>query len=115
MFEDGGGKVKLQNRNRKKYIRIKSRSRFTVFVVFATLLMFTMAGSISGIFFVKGCTDETYKNIRVAAGDTLWSIAESYKEDTTDTRDAVARISDINNISNGEIKSNQIISIPSDL
>jgi len=52
---------------------------------------------------------ETHISYTVAAGESLWTIAERYKELGTDTRDAVYRIKRLNHMSTSDLYAGQVI------
>lgn len=54
----------------------------------------------------------TYKEVTVTEGDTVWSIAEDNYGNDIDLREAVSNICKINDIDPGEIQPGDQISIP---
>ncbi len=101
-------------KKRKKY-RIKSRPRFIISVMI-------MAGLIiAGFNFITGLNETTalertqYTEVEVVSGDTLWNIADEYKGNDTDPRDAVYRISRINDVKASELEPGMILKIPENL
>ena len=104
----------MKSQKKKKY-RIKSRPRFIISVTI-------MAGLIiAGFSFITGLDETTalektkYTEIEVVSGDTLWNIASDYKDNDTDPRDAVYRISRINDVKASELEPGMILKIPADL
>ena len=53
--------------------------------------------------------------VEVAAGDTVWDIAEQFKSDGKDVRKAVYEICQANDLHDGEIHSGMILTIPENL
>lgn len=58
-----------------------------------------------------------YKSVAVSNGDTLWTIAKEEQEENAyyngkDIRDIVYNIKKVNNLSNADLKVNQVLEIP---
>ena len=53
-----------------------------------------------------------YKSIEVTTGDTLWEIAQDYKQENVSIIEYVSIIKDFNNMKNDTIKIGQQIIIP---
>ncbi|MBB6730357.1 LysM peptidoglycan-binding domain-containing protein [Cohnella zeiphila] len=58
---------------------------------------------------------EGEKTVTAVSGDTLWGIASKVKRDGLDTREAVYRIMDRNNMSSSEIDSGERLVIPANV
>ena len=99
----------------KRY-RIKSPFRFIMFVVIILGLAAGTFGYITG-FDVSTALEQPGEQItvEVTAGDTVWDIAEHFKSDDTDTREAVYEICQANDLHDGEIHSGMILTIPENL
>lgn len=111
--------------NAKKIIRVKSKTRFTIFVI---LLLFSAAfiiNTIIGSNAVTAFDDKSgeMKNtvsakasvsITVSQGDNLWNIAKKYKSEDMDVREAVYYIKDANNMEQSLLVSGQKLVIPVD-
>lgn len=96
----------------KKY-RIKSKFRFVTFLVIVIGLSVGLFGYITGFDISTALSKPAdSKTIEIAAGDTLWDIADRYKSRNTDIRKAVYLISQENGISDGCIQEGMIINIP---
>lgn len=104
----------MANIRRKKYI-IKSRVRFTIFII---IVFAILATAITAVIIKANHTEkmtmtkQNYTQIKVAPGDTLWSIADEYMPQDMDRRQSVYIISQVNNTSASELCAGQILSIP---
>ena len=96
----------------KKKYRIKSKIRFTLFMIISMLVMFSAAGTVIGANNAESLTKTTYSEIRVQTGDTLWDLAEEFGPDHKDIREIVHEICRVNAISAGSIYPGQTILIP---
>lgn len=92
--------------------RIKSKFRFTVFMVLLIMVLGIMAGNLLGYNDASGDSKAQYETVIVSEGDTLWTIAERYWDKSSDLRQLIYEISKINNIESGQIFVGQEISIP---
>lgn len=97
--------------NNKKRYRIKSRLRFTAFVVVMMLAVLTGANGVLGIYDAASLTKIEYKTVSIENGDTLWEIAAEYMPNT-EIRRAVHKLCTINNLEAGQIYPGQIIKVP---
>ena len=95
-----------------KNYRIKSRFRFTVFVVLTIVLMTTAANFALGLTTAASSTVQEYMDVEIKSGDTLWNIAETYMPDNMDTREAVYQICSLNDISADELYAGMTIQVP---
>lgn len=95
-----------------KTYRIKSRTRFTLFIAIALILIVTMANTILGFNDASSMTLQEYISIEIEAGDTLWQIASDYMPDDMDPRMAVHKLCQINSIDAEMLQPGQIIKVP---
>ena len=95
-----------------KNYRIKSRFRFTVFVVLTIVLTTTAANFALGLNTAASSTVQEYMDVEIKSGDTLWNIAETYMPDNMDTRKAVYQICSLNDISADELYAGMTIQVP---
>ena len=95
-----------------KNYRIKSRFRFTVFVVLTIVLMTTAVNIALGLNTAASSTVQEYMDVEIKSGDTLWNIAETYMPDNMDTREAVYQICSLNDISADELYAGMTIQVP---
>lgn len=104
----------MKSQKRKKY-RIKSKFRFVTSLVIMSSLAF------AGLNFIIGSDESTalvkteYTKVEVVSGDTLWNIASKYKDNDTDPRDAVYRISRINDVTAEDLIPGMVLMIPDNL
>lgn len=104
------------NRKTNKRYRIKSKFRFIAFIV-------VILGITIGAYgYMTGSNEAIALDIpqepvtmEVTAGDTVWDIANHFKSDKKDTREAVYEICQANDIQDGMIESGMILTIPEDL
>lgn len=95
----------------KKY-RIKSKFRFTLFLVIIILTSIFITSNIFGFNEANSLTRVDYYEIDVEAGDTLWQLAEEYMNNGKDTRENVYELCEINNIAADQLKTGNTILIP---
>ena len=55
---------------------------------------------------------QSYIEVKVQTGDTLWDLAHTYGDQTKDVREVIYDICQANNISAGSIYPGQILRIP---
>ena len=96
---------------KRKNIKIKSRLRFSIFIITLTILTITCASTLIGLNNVNGETEQNYICVQVVAGETLWELADQYKSKNMDTREAVYLIQEENNLKTADIEVGQIIKI----
>lgn len=97
--------------------RLTVLGRITCTLLIALLLMgatFTF-NTIVGFNDASSDTQPVYEEITVAAGDTVWAIAQSYIDNDSDIRQAVHRICQVNEISADQLYAGQKLLIPEDL
>lgn len=92
--------------------RVANRFRFTVFVVVMILLITTLMNFALGLNHAESLTRVDYLDVKVSAGDTLWSIAETYMSDTPDIREAVGQLCEINEITASQLYAGMTIQVP---
>jgi len=94
-----------------KTFRIKSKSRFSLFVVLCIVFLTMLSNSILGLSDASSLTKAEYHEIEVQSGDTLWHLAHTYMP-AQDVRQSVHTLKSINGISAGELQAGQILLIP---
>ena len=92
--------------------RINSRIRFTLFVVLTIILLTISANFALGLDIADSSTMTEYMEVEVSSGDTLWSIADNYMTDYSDTRKAVYELCQINDIDASELYAGMTIMVP---
>lgn len=103
-----------KNQKRKKY-RIKSGFRFVTSLIIMLGLLITGFNFLSDMYESTALTKTEYTTVEICYGDTLWDIANTYKSNNTDTRKAVYKIREINNIDASDLKPGMTISVPENL
>ena len=98
----------------KKHYRIKSKFRFTVFVVLVCLLISCAGNALVGSLESHAASTE-FIEVTVEAGDTLWNLAAAYGPADADIRVIVYNICAINHVSAETLRPGQILSIPTSL
>lgn len=99
----------------KKKYRIKSKFRFITSIIVIMGIFMGTVGMITGINISTALTKPEYKEIQIDSGDTLWKIAQEYKNKDTDTRKAVYELCKTNNIEASDLYPGMIISVPENL
>lgn len=92
--------------------RIKSKSRFTVFIVLLMITFVSMSNMVLGLSDVSSLTQPIYADVQINSGDTLWDIASEYNPSNTDVRELVYEICRLNGISADTIYPGQTIRVP---
>ena len=95
--------------------RINNRTRFTLFIVIAIILITTTKNLMLGLGTADSSTTREYIKVEVSSGDTLWSIADTYMSNSGDIRKAVHELCIINDIDASELYAGMTISVPIDL
>ena len=95
----------------KRY-RLKSESRFTLFMVLMIILLVMSVNSFLGFYSAKSFTEQQYIEVEIMYGDTLWDIAKTYMADYDDTRKSVYMLAQLNDISPNELKEGQVLLVP---
>ena len=95
-----------------KRMRIKSKFRFTVFMVIMILCVFTAVGQITGFNIASSSSMNQYNCVEVKSGDTLWNIASTYKPDNKDVREVVYDICTVNDMQADDLTTGQKILVP---
>lgn len=95
----------------RKY-RITSKFRFTLFIVTTILIITIAAGTLLGFNTVNSSSMTQYTQVRIESGDTIWSIAKEYAPASSDIRNAVSIICDVNDITADQLVPGQNIIIP---
>lgn len=96
-----------------KHYKIVSIPRFITFIIICIVIITFIA-----TVFIKGTKEasqskiETYKNIHIVSGDTLWNISKNCSSSKTDVRETIYNICKINDISAGEINPRDMIIVP---
>ena len=80
----------MKSQKKKKY-RIKSRPRFIISIMIMAGLIIAGFNFITGLDETTALEKTKYTEVQVVSGDTLWNIADEYKDNDTDPRDAVNR------------------------
>lgn len=96
----------------KKRLVVKSRVRFTIFVIIAAVLANMMLFAVMPETTSADISHKT-EEVTVCAGDTLWSIASDYAPNK-DVREMVYRIKKLNGVSGAELIVGQSILVPLD-
>lgn len=94
--------------SKKKYL-LKNKTKFFSFIFIIVIVIFTVIYTAS----VSGYDEPKYQSIIVHSGDTLWSIAEKYGEDSN-IREYIYNVKKINNLDSSMVYENTAILIPID-
>lgn len=98
-----------------KTYRLRSRLGFTLFVAMILIGITFTFNTIVGLNDANSDTQQTYQEITVYAGDTIWDIVDSYIDDNSDIRKAVHKVCQVNQISADQLYEGQTLLIPDDL
>ena len=96
----------------RKHYRITSAPRFITFIIICSLILIYGIMSIVGMYNANGLTAESYHEVHIMPGDTLWDIASEYNTDGRDIREVVYDICEINDISAYTLEAGDTILVP---
>lgn len=96
----------------KKKYRVKSKFRFITFLVIVFGLIVGISSTAFGLSNSIALTSNDTVTEYVDNGETLWSIANKYKSDSTDIRQAVYEICEANDIKADDLRECMTIIIP---
>ena len=82
------------------------------FVLFIMTFIFVVAAGCLSFGETKEDSIIYYKNIYIFRDDTLWQIAETYKQNIFSTSEYIALIKDFNNMKNDKIIAGENLIIP---
>ena len=99
----------------KKRYYIKSKFRFTIFLVMILLTSIFTFSAFLGLNNVQSMTKPIYTEIQIESGDTLWALAKEFGPKNTDPRKVVYEICMLNSITADGIYPGQVITIPGQL
>lgn len=102
----------MEKEKRRKRYRIKSKLRFTIFMVVVFVTMISTYQLIAGNQTADSLTKMTYQEIQIESGDNLWNLAKEFGPDGLDTRFVIREICKVNQISADQLVPGQIILIP---
>ena len=95
----------------KKTLKVKSRVRFTAFVLIMLFAVTGLFNTMLGLNDALGLTKQEYIEVSINSGDTLWTIAEQYMPSDMDIRKAVHIIKNVNEI-DSQLQPGQTILVP---
>ena len=95
----------------KKTLKVKSRVRFTAFVLIMLFAVTGLFNTMLGLNDALGLTKQEYIEVSINSGDTLWTIAKQYMPSDMDIRKAVHIIKNVNEI-DSQLQPGQTILIP---
>lgn len=106
----------MNNSRIRRHIRVKSKARFFIFVLFIMFgltLLINQFNQFLGLNDANAAAVETeYITASVGYGDTLWDIANRYKSDGVDTRHAVYIIKSANDLKSSNLTEGMELQIP---
>ncbi len=94
----------------KKRIVIRSRTRFSIFLVVIAILCISFIASLLND--GNAANNITWEIVDVQKGDTLWGIAKRTLPDNTDIRQYIIEIREANNLEHSNINEGQRLYIP---
>lgn len=92
--------------SKNKYV-LKNKRKFFGFISFISIIAFTLIYTAS----VSAYKEPQFQSIVVQSGDTLWSIAERYSNNSN-IRKYIYNVKTINNMDSGMLYENTAILIP---
>ena len=97
---------------RKRHIRLKNKKRFVIFLSSILILIVISMMNLFTQTLVWGTSKNTYMEVLVKKGDTLWSIAERYNSNNKDIRKFINEIMRENNINSAMLMHGDTLKIP---
>ncbi|MBR4014580.1 MAG: LysM peptidoglycan-binding domain-containing protein [Anaerotignum sp.] len=101
----------MERRTQRKVVRKSRKIRKSLFI-WITLALILCLGTLA----LGGQTGRTkrtyYESVQVTKGDTLWSIAQAYKQENEKTERMVKTIMEFNGMKTPNIKSGVSIIVP---
>ena len=98
-----------------KKLVIKSKVRFTIFIVIIMVLSISAFNAVIGFSSAAGSTEKEYINVEVCGGDTLWDIANTYTNSDCDTREVIYKICTINDINAADLHEGMVLKVPAEI
>lgn len=91
-------------------MKVVNKKKFAKSILITIFIVIMMCIYISSVFANKEAetTEVTYT---VSKGETLWSIAERYKQDNQDPRDYIYKVKKLNDMTSATIYEGQVITI----
>lgn len=99
----------MKGAKKSKY-RIISKGRFIFFLAIPVILFFSFLFGMKVN--AKNEIDLVFKSIYVENGDTLWSISNKYAPKSTDLRDYIDNVMEINQLKTSMLKPGQMLNVP---
>ncbi len=90
--------------------KIISKSRFLLFLIIPTVIIFTILLGIKVN--AKKDSDFVLESVYVESGDTLWHISEKYAPDNMDIRNYIDSIIKLNDLKTVMIRPGQMLNVP---
>lgn len=100
--------VNVKNRNRSR----RKTSRSTILITLVFIISFFFLLSTIGNLNSYGDGELQFEYVFVQAGDTLWTIAESFTPDNVDVRETLSIIKSENNLTGSIIHPGDMIKVP---
>ncbi|MBR5641020.1 MAG: LysM peptidoglycan-binding domain-containing protein [Firmicutes bacterium] len=98
----------------RKY-RIANKARFTAFIAVLVIAATFILIPALGFNTASGASTQQYIQVRVEAGDTLWTLAQEYGPSGMDVRNVIYEICQLNGITAADLQAGQYITIPTEL
>ena len=103
--------IKYKARRRRE----RQAAKRKIIFLLATVFMITIGSVIFGNTFLSAHAEETeisyeyYKSIEIESGDSLWSIAEEYKDATESTQEYIDKLMELNDLKTERIHKGQYL------
>ncbi len=94
----------------------KSNRSYRYLIGFLMAVIFILFGLLLSSASTKAGADEyvltSYESVQLMPGDTLWSLAETYKLSSMDTRAYIKTVKQINNLTSSDLISGEYLVLP---
>ena len=76
------------------------------------IALITIAIAFIGFMDSKASLTKEYKEVVVRQGQSLWMIADKYKNENSDTRSMIYEIKELNDLASSDVYDGQVLRIP---
>ena len=96
----------------KSRYRIVSPIRFFTFILIVTIFLTLLIYGIATNGSTEAATTDTYMQVTVTDGDTVWNVAEEHCGKNADVRSLVDEICAINDVKAGDVQAGDTLFVP---
>ncbi len=94
----------------KRYRVVKPVRFFVCILIMTLMLVFSLSALLGSS--TEAATTKTYRQVVVHENETVWTIADEYCADGSDTRAQVNEICDINDVDAGDVQPGDTLIVP---